>query len=42
MFFYANRPVCWLANFVFALVLIAVGLAWPNHLAALAMCISVS
>ena len=39
----ANSHVlaCWLA-FFFALVFIAVGIAWPSHLAVLATCISVS
>ena len=32
--FAANNLVCWLAHFVFSSrVLIAVGIAWPNHLA---------
>ena len=39
--FVANSPVCWLAS-VFARVFFTVDIAWPNHLAVFAMCISVS
>ena len=40
--FSANSRVCWLGYFVFPLVFIAVGLAWPNNLAVFATFISVS
>ena len=43
LFLTANSLVCWHAYFlVFSRVLIAVGIAWQNHLAVIATRISVS
>ena len=40
-FFATNSLVCWLAISGCARILIAVGTAWPNHLSAFALGISV-